>query len=105
MHISAISTMNFCASKATMVRSTVKKADKEADKLIKETLESKSSFVNYNESSYSVPTGEFPKDHMVAKRYAFSPEDNLISNEYIKITKKAPKEEEVVDFVSDGSIL
>ena len=105
MNIARISSMNFNGAKAAMVKDAAKNANKKADQLLEEVLKPAEDFVNYGQSSYSVPTGDFPKVKMEIKRYPFSPDDNVIANEYLKTAEEAKKAEEVADFVSDGSIL
>ena len=104
MHIARISTMNFYGTKTTIVKDATKNANKKADQLLEKTFKPADDFVNYEQSAYSVPTGEFPAKQKI-KRYPFNPEDNVITKEYFKIKENKPEKEEVVDFVSDGSIL
>ena len=108
MHISRISAMNFYGARAAMVKDAAKKTDKQSEKFmgfIDECLKPNDSFINYNESSYSVPTGEFPMQHMSAKKQPFTPYDKVVPNEYIRTINAAKPEEEVVDFVSESSII
>ena len=105
MHISAISTMNFYGQK-TAVKNTARTMGKDVEKFINEALKPKDDFVNFNQSAYSIPTGEYPYTNNALRRHPYSPEDSVISNEYIKIKETLPaKVEEAIDFVSDGAIL
>ena len=103
MHIARISTMNFYGVNNAVVKDAAKMAEKKAGELLKPAED----FVNYTQSSYSVPTGDFPSKQLIVKRYPFSPEDNVISNEYIKGKKEEAKkaEEEVVEFISESSMM
>ena len=108
MHISRISTMNFYGTRAVTAENAAKMTNKHSEKFkkfIDECLTQKDSFVNYNESSYSVPTGEFPIQHMSAKKHPFTPYDNVVPNKYIRTINAAKPEEEIVDFVSESSII
>ena len=102
MQISRISTMNFYGKSATLAKDAAKKTEQ----FINEALKPKDNFVNFNQSSYSIPSGDFPSVQKIIKRHPFSPEDSVITNEYIHVkgNLSEPKEE-VIDFVSDGAIL
>ena len=105
MHITQLSTMNFYGRKSTMVKDTVKKLDKEA-KFIEEVLRPSDDFVNYAQSAYSVPTGEFPADKIKTQRHPFCSDGNIVANYYLKVKDTIPKTvENKTDFVSESSII
>ena len=103
MNISRISIINFNGVASKAMKKAVKSAD---EKLVEEASKQKEDFVNYNQSSYSVPTGVFPKKMNVAQRYPFMPEDSvIIKADLIKENEVVKPIEEKVDFVSESSIM
>lgn len=103
MNISRISIINFNGVASKAMKKAVKSAD---EKLTEEVSKQKEDFVNYNQSSYSVPTGVFPKKRNVVQRYPFTPEDNVITKaDLIKDNVALKSAEEKVDFVSESSIM
>ena len=102
MNISRISIINFNGVASKAMKKAVKSAD---EKLVEEASKQKEDFVNYNQSSYSVPTGVFPEQTKVVKRYPFAPEDNIIADKYLKEQEALKPVEEKIDFVSESSIM
>ena len=98
MHISRISTINFNGIAAKAIKKAAKSAD---EKLVEKT---KDDFVNYNQSSYSVPTGFFPTKKQNVESYSFMPEDSVISNEYLKEKQASKQAEDIIDYVSESTI-
>ena len=101
MHISKISNINFNGNTSRIIKKTTQDADM---KFIEEVLKPKDEFVNYNQSSYSVPTGFLPSKKQPVERYPFVPEDSIITKGYVKEKQAAKQTEEVIDYVSESTI-
>ena len=94
-----ISNIHFYGNGAVLIKDAVKKSDKKIENLIKPADD----FVNFNQSSYSVPTGENALEKIKAQQ--FKPDSEFVAKEYFKNYEIPKPTEDKVSYISESTIL